>query len=92
VAVVGPGVDPAHQDQIWWVFVRLAGRDVVEGTGLGLALVRMIVRGWGGYARVVSVPGEGATFEFSIPQTVEAGDGGRTTPPDRGQHISMISQ
>ncbi len=41
------------------------------GTGLGLALVREFVRLMGGDVRLESVPGEGAYFEFWIPDTTE---------------------
>lgn len=37
------------------------------GTGLGLALVKEIVRAHGGKVTVTSVPGRGSTFAFSLP-------------------------
>lgn len=39
----------------------------IGGTGLGLALVKEIVRAHGGNVSVNSVPGHGSTFSFSIP-------------------------
>lgn len=64
----GPGIAPAHQEKIWGIFQKLESRDVVDGTGIGLALVRKIVETHGGRAWVESTPGEGATFHFSWPK------------------------
>jgi signal transduction histidine kinase len=41
--------------------------DGPRGTGLGLPIARQIVRAHGGDLRVVSEPGEGSTFWFSVP-------------------------
>ncbi len=67
VADDGHGIAPRHQEQIWEIFQRLESRDAVEGTGLGLALVRKIVDEAGGRAWLESTEGEGATFFFSWP-------------------------
>ena len=73
VADNGPGIPPESQDRIWQLFQTLEARDKVEGSGIGLAVVKKIVEAQGGRAWVESVPGAGATFHFTWPKTVEMG-------------------
>ncbi len=61
----GPGIAPEFQERIWGIFQTLEARDKVEGTGIGLAIVRKIVESRGGKAWVESAPGEGARFHFT---------------------------
>jgi signal transduction histidine kinase len=72
----GPGIPPDARDRIWEIFQTLESRDKVEGSGIGLAVVKRIVESQGGRAWVESVPGAGATFHFtwpkSSPQAAEA--------------------
>lgn len=63
----GPGIAPAFHDRIWGIFQTLEARDKVEGTGIGLALVKKIVEARGGRAWVDSTEGRGATFGFTWP-------------------------
>lgn len=65
----GPGIEPAFHDKIWGIFQTLQPRDTVEGTGIGLALVKKIVEGRGGRVWVESQAGAGATFRFTWPET-----------------------
>lgn len=65
----GPGIDPRFQEKIFDMFQTLRPRDEVEGSGLGLALVRKIVSSVGGDVRVDSAPGAGTTFTFTWPKT-----------------------
>jgi signal transduction histidine kinase/DNA-binding response OmpR family regulator len=63
----GPGIAPEFHDKIWGIFQTLEPRDVVEGTGIGLSIVKKIVESKGGRAWVESEPGAGATFRFTWP-------------------------
>lgn len=64
----GPGIAPQYQDRIFGIFQTLQARDEVEGTGIGLALVKKIVETQGGRVWVESAEGEGATFHFTWPK------------------------
>jgi light-regulated signal transduction histidine kinase (bacteriophytochrome) len=62
----GIGIDPAYHKKIFDVFQRL--NDVeVEGTGIGLAVVKKIVGLAHGAVRVESQKGQGATFFVQFP-------------------------
>lgn len=68
VADNGPGIAPQYHERIFGIFQTLASRDKVEGSGLGLALVKKIVEHRGGRVGVVSDEGQGATFFFTWPK------------------------
>jgi signal transduction histidine kinase len=69
----GPGIAPEYHDRIFVIFQTLAPRDKVEGTGVGLALVKKIVESAGGAIRVESAEGSGATFYFTWPKEAKEG-------------------
>ncbi len=66
VADNGIGIDPSYQDKIFVIFHRLKDIDV-EGTGVGLAIVRKVVEQAGGAVEVRSAKGAGAAFSFTWP-------------------------
>jgi signal transduction histidine kinase len=70
VADQGPGVPPDARGRIFAPYSRLvtASSSAVAGTGIGLAVVRELVRLHGGSIRVEDAPGGGASFvvEFRL--------------------------
>jgi two-component system phosphate regulon sensor histidine kinase PhoR len=65
----GPGIPEREHKRIFKKFYR--ARDPlsrnIEGTGLGLAMVKHIANGHGGRVSVASKVGHGATFTISLP-------------------------
>jgi signal transduction histidine kinase len=70
----GPGIPAEFHDRIWDIFQTLEPRDKVEGTGIGLSLVKKIVESQGGTVFVESARGAGATFGFTWRKTTEPED------------------
>jgi signal transduction histidine kinase len=63
----GRGIEPRFLGKVFDLFVKLD--PAVEGTGVGLALVRRIVEAHGGRAWAESDgPGHGTTFCFTLPR------------------------
>ncbi|WP_437966593.1 PAS domain S-box protein [Sorangium sp. So ce260] len=61
----GPGIAPEFHERVWGLFQTLEARDKVEGTGIGLSVVKKIVESRGGRIWIDSVRGQGATFRFT---------------------------
>ena len=70
----GPGIPARFHETVFEVFRRLRPKDEVEGSGVGLSIVRRSLETIGGSVSLRSAPGEGATFELFWPGD-EAGDG-----------------
>jgi PAS domain S-box-containing protein len=64
----GPGIEPEYHERIFGIFQTLESRDRVEGTGIGLSVVKKTVELHGGSITVDSALGEGATFTFEWPK------------------------
>jgi PAS domain S-box-containing protein len=67
----GPGIEPVFHRRIFEMFRTLQPRDRIEGSGVGLAVVKKLVESYGGRIHVESGLGQGATFRFTWPK----GDG-----------------
>lgn len=70
VADDGPGIPPALHAKAFQMFQTLQPRDRVEGSGLGLALVKRLVERSGGSVRLESptLEGRGTTIRFTWPR------------------------
>jgi PAS domain S-box-containing protein len=69
VADTGIGIPPEAQDKIFERFyqVESSPNRRYEGTGIGLSIVRDILRLHGCSIRVASEPGQGSSFTFTLP-------------------------
>lgn len=64
----GIGIPKAAQRKIFDMFVRVGSKKHVQGSGLGLYIVRRIVQAHGGEVWVRSQKGRGSTFYFTLPK------------------------
>lgn len=77
VTDTGPGISREQQQRLFQKFSQLESRQKKQGTGLGLAFVKMAVDAHDGRVWVDSELGEGSSFCFVIPQEGQAkGHGG----------------
>lgn len=67
----GVGIPVAEQGRIFDRFARVDVGRGVEGSGLGLTIVRAIVDAHHGTVSVASRPGEGSTFSLELPRRAE---------------------
>ncbi len=81
VADNGEGIDPRDHERVFAMFRRLPGRGDVEGTGVGLAIVRKLVEHAGGTIAVESALGEGARFVLTLAAAPAPADGARAASP-----------
>ncbi len=80
VSDTGPGIPHNEQQHLFRAFQRASTGAGLAGSGVGLSVVQTTAERWGGDARVVSAPGEGARFEITLaPDRVVA----RATAPAR---------
>jgi heavy metal sensor kinase len=83
----GPGIGTEHQGRIFERFYRVdsARSRRSGGTGLGLAIVRWIAEAHGGQVTLTSRPGQGCTFEITVPAITSA-------PADRQLTATVVQQ
>ncbi|HTP92980.1 MAG TPA: GAF domain-containing protein, partial [Xanthobacteraceae bacterium] len=69
----GPGISEADQMKIFEEFQQAdsSATKAKGGTGLGLAIAKRIVEMHGGRLWVESSPGNGSTFSFTVPITID---------------------
>ena len=64
----GIGISEEYHEQIFTMFKRLHSRTEYEGTGIGLAVCKKIVKRHGGDIGVNSTQGGGTTFWLTLPR------------------------
>ena len=62
----GPGLSIEEQARLFTPFTRLA-KGTIEGSGLGLSIVKCIINKLGGDVGVESTPDQGSVFYFTLP-------------------------
>lgn len=90
VADTGPGISKIDTPKLFRPFSRLHGPEI-DGTGLGLALSKILIELSGGEIAVASTLGQGSTFSVRVPKATNPElDGGRPEVDIRGQKILLV--
>ena len=63
----GIGIEPDYQEQIFEMFKRLHDRNNFSGSGIGLAIVKLLVEKLKGSVRIESRVNKGSTFIVQLP-------------------------
>lgn len=67
IADNGIGFEPQYKDRIFEVFQRLHDKQIIAGTGIGLAIVKNIVANHNGFITATGEMNKGATFDIYLP-------------------------
>lgn len=67
----GPGIPSEFHEKVFLLFQTLKPRDQVEGTGLGLSLIKKLMERIGGSVQLQSSLGKGATFVIRWPKSTK---------------------
>jgi signal transduction histidine kinase/ActR/RegA family two-component response regulator len=82
----GRGLTPTQLTSLFEPFNRFgAENEGIEGTGIGLTIVKALVEGMGGRVAVTSKRGEGTVFEVLLSIATEGGGDERSEPLDSAQ-------
>jgi two-component system, OmpR family, sensor kinase len=75
VADAGPGLEPGEEERVFERFFRGSSRtERPSGSGLGLTIVRVLARRWGGEATIANRPEGGARAEVRLPLAAPAAE------------------
>lgn len=84
----GIGIAEEDQHKIFDMFKRLHSQDEFEGTGLGLHLVKEIIKAHNGRLWVNSKVGKGSTFYFTLPKVMPRNEApSEGSSPDRRKRL-----
>jgi signal transduction histidine kinase len=68
----GPGIPVRFQEDVFKMFYTLKPRDQLEGSGMGLAMVRKYIEVSGGKVHLESGDNRGCAFRFTWPKTPQS--------------------
>ncbi len=74
VADDGPGIPESSHEKVFQLFTTLRSRDEIEGSGVGLAIVKKTVEAFGGCIRIQSSGERGCVVSFTWPLSWSAGE------------------
>ena len=86
IADDGPGIPSDHQGRVFDMFKTLRRRDEVEGSGMGLAIVKRTLEEFGGSVALESDGSTGTTFKVAWPKRLQRI--GREQPAGGGMEAS----
>ncbi len=69
----GIGIEDEYKDRVFEIFQRLHTREDYSGTGIGLSIVKKIIKKHNGDIWFNSELGHGTTFTFTLPKNQENG-------------------